>query len=174
METDLDFIFKRRSIRRFQEKEVETEKIETLLKAAMAAPTAMNYQPWEFVVITEKERIEKVKSALTFANSNAPLVICVCGNLKGLKQLVKERFWVQDCSAATENILLAAKALGMGSVWCGVHPISMYVKKISEILELPSGVIPLNALFIGYPAEEKEARTQYKPEKVHFQKFGSK
>jgi nitroreductase len=174
METDLDFIFKRRSIRRFQEKEVETEKIETLLKAAMAAPTAMNYQPWEFVVITEKERIEKVKAALTFAKSNAPLVICVCGNLVGLRQLVKERFWVQDCSAATENILLAATALGMGSVWCGVHPISVYVKRISEILELPSGVIPLNALFIGYPAEEKESRTQYNPEKVHVQKFGAK
>jgi len=174
METDLDFIFKRRSIRRFQEKEVETEKIETLLKAAMAAPTAMNYQPWEFVVITEKQRIEKVKAALTFAKSNAPLVICVCGNLVGLKQLVKERFWVQDCSAATENILLAATALGLGSVWCGVHPISMYVKKVSEILELPSGVIPLNALFIGYPAEEKAARSQYSPEKVHFQKYGAK
>lgn len=174
MKTDLDFIFKRRSIRKFQEKGVEPEKIESLLKAAMAAPTAMNYQPWEFVVITEKERIEKVKSALTFAKSNAPLVICVCGNLINLKQLVKERFWVQDCSAATENILLAATALGMGSVWCGVHPISMYVKKVSEILELPSGVIPLNALFIGYPAEEKEARTQYNPEKVHRQKYGSK
>lgn len=174
METDIDFIFKRRSIRKFQGKDVKSEKIELLLKAAMAAPTAMNYQPWEFVVITEKERIEKVKSALTFANSNAPMVICVCGNLKGLKQLVKERFWVQDCSAATENILLAATALGMGSVWCGVHPISMYVKKVTEILELPSGVIPLNALFIGYPAEEKEVRSQYNPEKVHFQKFGSK
>jgi nitroreductase len=174
METDLDFIFKRRSIRKYQEKDVESEKIELLLKAGMSAPTAMNYQPWEFVVITEIERINKIKSALTFANSNAPLVICVCGNLKGLKQLVKERFWVQDCSAATENILLAATALGLGSVWCGVHPISMYVKKISETLELPSGVIPLNALFIGYPAEEKEARTQYKPEKVHHQKYGSK
>ena len=174
METDLDFIFKRRSVRRFQEKEIEPEKIEMLLKAAMAAPTAMNYQPWEFVVITEKERIEKVKAALTFAKSNAPLVICVCGNLVGLRQLVKERFWVQDCSAATENILLAATALGMGSVWCGVHPISVYVKRISEILELPSGVIPLNALFIGYPAEEKESRTQYNPDKVHVQKFGAK
>jgi nitroreductase len=174
METDLDFIFKRRSIRKYQEKDVESEKIELLLKAAMSAPTAMNFQPWEFVVITEVERINKIKSALTFANSNAPLVICVCGNLKGLNQLVKERFWVQDCTAATENILLAAAALGLGSVWCGVHPINMYVKKVSEIMELPTGVIPLNALFIGYPAEEKEARTQYKPEKVHHQKYGSK
>jgi nitroreductase len=174
METDLDFIFKRRSIRKFQEKDVESEKIELLLKAGMSAPTAMNYQPWEFVVITDVERINKIKSALTFANSNAPLVICVCGNLKGLNKLVKERFWVQDCSAATENILLAAAALGLGSVWCGVHPINMYVKKVLEIMELPTGVIPLNALFIGYPAEEKEPRTQYKPEKVHHQKYGSK
>lgn len=174
MDTALDFIFKRRSIRRFQEKEIGPEKIEMLLKSAMAAPTAMNYQPWEFVVITEKERIEKIKAALTFAKSNAPLVIVVCGNLKGLNRLVKERFWVQDCSAATENLLLAASALGLGSVWCGVHPITMYVKRISEILELPSGVIPLNALFIGYPAEEKDARTQFDPGKVHLQKYLNK
>ncbi len=171
MEQSIKLIFERRSIRKFQDKKIEEEKIELMLKAAMAAPTAMNYQPWEFVVINDETKISQIRSSLTFAKSLAPLVICVCGNVGGVSRLVKDRFWVQDCSAATENMLLAATGLGLGTVWCGVYPITMYVKRISEILQLPTGVIPLNAIFVGYPAEEKEARTQYKAEKVHFNSY---
>ncbi len=170
----LDFIFKRRSIRKFTSQEIEPEKIKLLLQAAMASPTATNSKPWEFVVLTEGKQISEVRSALMFAKFDAPLVVCVCGNTKGVSHLVKERFWVQDCSAATENLLLAATALDLGAVWCGVHPINAHQKCLTKILDLPEGVLPLNAIFIGYPAEEKPPRTQYDPSKVYWQKYGQK
>jgi nitroreductase len=174
MNQTLEFIFKRRSIRKFESKLIEPEKITLMLQAAMAAPTATNSKPWEFVVLTEQKQISEVRSALMFAKFDAPLVVCVCGNTNGVAQLVKERFWVQDCSAATENLLLAVTALDLGAVWCGVHPISAHQKRLTKILNLPPGVLPLNAIFIGYPAEEKPARTQYDPTRVHWQTYGKK
>lgn len=174
MSTYLDLLFSRRSIRKFMPDPVENEKLELILKAAMAAPSAMNMQPWEFIVITEKRKQSQIRNALTFAKMDAPVIICVCGNSKNSRNLVFDRFWVQDCSAATENILLAAVGLGLGAVWCGVHPIGLYIKKISKVLELPEHVKPLNAIFIGYPAENKEPRTQFKPERVHWESFYGK
>lgn len=174
MDTSLNLIFQRRSIRKFLPNPVEHEKIEKLLEAAMAAPSAMNMQSWDFIVITAKEKKLQIRNALTFAKMDAPLIICVCGNSKRSRNLVFDRFWVQDCSAATENLLLAAVGLGLGAVWCGVHPINLYVKNIAKVLELPDHVIPLNVIFVGYPAEVKEPRTQFKPERVHWQSFGSK
>ncbi|MCJ7694039.1 MAG: nitroreductase family protein [Anaerolineaceae bacterium] len=174
MSASVDLIFQRRSIRKFLPDSIEDEKIEMILKAGMAAPSAMNMQPWEFIVITAKEKKSQIRNALPFAKMEAPLIICVCGNSKNSRNLVFDRFWVQDCSAATENILLAVVGLGLGGVWCGVHPIGSYVKKISEILELPDHVKPLNVILIGYPAEKKEPRTQFKPERVHWQSFAGK
>ncbi len=167
----LENIFARRSIRRYQDKPVEKEKFELLLQAAMAAPSAMNFKPWEFVVVTDPIRLDEIRNALTFGNHNAPAAIAVCGNLSFFKNLKVSQFWVQDCSAATENILLAAVELGLGTVWLGVHPIHNYTKRISGILNLPPHVKPLNVIFVGYPAEEKPARTQYSPDRVHWETF---
>lgn len=150
---------------------MEKEKIELLLKAAMAAPSAMNSKPWEFVVVTDSDVLEKIRSALMFGKFNAPAAIAVCGNTSLLKRPMASKFWVQDCSAATQNILLAAIGLGLGTVWCGVHPVHVFTKRISEILALPAYVIPLNIVYLGYPAEEKNPRTQFDQSRVHWDRF---
>lgn len=167
---DIETITARRSIRKYQDRPVEEEKLELLLKAAMAAPSANNRKPWEFVVITEAEKMAEIRSALTFGKYDAPAAIVVCGNTSKLKNLLGE-FWVQDCSAATENILLAAVGLGLGTVWLGVHPIHNFKKRVAKVLNLPGHIEPLNVIYVGYPAEEKPARTQYDPKRVHWNTF---
>lgn len=164
--TDLNFIFSRRSIRRFTTEKVSEDQVKVLLEAAMAAPTAMNLQPWHFVVVDDPSKLADLRKVLPFGKMQAPLAICVCGNLGSIKKLVTERFWVQDCSAATENLLLAGNALGLGAVWCGVHPINRLESSIRSVLNLPESVIPLNVVFVGHPAEEKPARTQYSQAKI--------
>lgn len=171
MEDTLTIIHKRRSIRRFTDQPVEREKLQLLLEAAMAAPSAMNAQPWEFVVITEKGVMDQFRRALMFAKMNAPAAICVLGSSRMQKGKAGDKFWVQDCSAATENILLAASALGLGSVWIGVHPVTIFERQVRSILNLPEGVTPLNLIYIGYPAEEKPARTQYEEKRVQWGPF---
>ena len=170
--TAIDMIYSRRSIRRYEQKNVEKEKLITLLKAAMAAPSAMNLKPWEFIVVTQPEILDEIRSALMFGKFNAPAAIIVCGNTSFFKNPVATKYWVQDCSAATQNILLAAVELGLGTVWCGVHPIHNFSKRISSILDLPDKVKPLNVIYIGYPAEEKPARTQYDPDRVYWESYG--
>lgn len=169
----IDTIYARRSIRQYQAKPVEKEKLTTLLKAAMAAPSAMNIKPWEFVVVTDTEMMDSIRASLMFGKHNAPAAIVVCGNTSFFKHPMASKFWVQDCSAATENILLAAVALGLGTVWLGVHPIHNFKKRISAILGLPKNVDPLNIIYVGYPAEEKKPRTQYDPKRVHWEKYSS-
>ncbi len=169
--TIIDQIMARRSIREYQDKKVEKHKIDQLLKAAMAAPSAMNIKPWEFVVVTNAEVMDEIRSSLMFGKHNAPMAIVVCGNTSFFEHPMASRFWVQDCSAATENILLAAVGLGLGTVWLGVHPIHNFTKRISEILNLPENVKPLNVIYVGYPAEQKPARTQYDPDRVHWEKY---
>jgi nitroreductase len=167
----VDIIFRRRSIRKFTEQPLSEEQIETLLKAAMAAPTAMNAQPWEFIVVTDPEILAKLRGALMYSKMNYTAVICVCGSPRAQKNKAGSRFWEQDCSAATENILLAATALGLGSVWIGVHPVVIFIRQIREILNIPLDVTPLNLIGLGYPAETKEARTQYEEKRVHWQRY---
>ena len=167
----IDVILKRRSIRRFTDQPVEPEKLTLLLEAAMAGPSAMNAQPWEFVVITEKEVMDKFRSGIMFGKMNAPAAICVLGSTRMQKNKAGDKFWVQDCSAATENILLAATALGLGTTWVGIHPVTMYKRQVSDILNLPDGVTPLNLIYLGYPAEEKAARTQYEASRVQWGPF---
>jgi nitroreductase len=168
MDPTLETIFKRRSVRRFKDQPIGRETFELLLKAAMAAPSAMNAQPWEFVVITEKSVMDQFRKSIMFAKMNATAAICVLGSKRMQKNKAGDKFWVQDCSAAVENILLAATALGLGSVWVGVHPVTLFKKQVIDILNLPEGVTPLNLIFLGYPAEEKPARTQYEESRVHW------
>ena len=164
----IDTIFSRRSIRSYTDEQVSEEDVKTLLEAAMAAPSASNRKPWHFIVVTERETLNRLAEAHMYAKmlNDSPLCVTVCGDPS-----VSKRFWVQDCSAATENLLLAATALGLGAVWCGVHPSQERVKDISKILGIMDPVVPLNLIAIGHPAEEKDPRTQYDEGRVHREKW---
>jgi nitroreductase len=165
----LDIIFSRRSIRNYQDRKVDREILVRLLRAAMAAPTAANAQPWEFVVVDEPESLEKLKENLPFGKYNTPSAIVVCGNPSLSNNSAGKMFWVQDCSAAVENIMIAAAGMELGSVWIGIYPVESRVEAIRKVLNMPENVTPLGAIYVGYPAEQKEARTQYDENRVHWQ-----
>ena len=168
----INAIFQRRSIRKFTEQPVEKEKVQLLLQAGMAAPSATNSQPWEFIVVDDADVLKKLKQNLPLARYNSPLCMVVCGSPEiTTKKTAARMFWIQDCSAATENILIAAVGLGLGTVWCGVHPVFIFEGRIRAVLGIPRKVIPLGVIQIGYPAENKEAGTKYKESRVHWQKY---
>jgi len=167
----IDFIFQRRSIRNYSDQTVEPEKIELLLKAAMAAPSAANSQPWEFVVVTENEIMDRLRERLLFGRYNAPVAIAVCGSPKVASNPAGKKFWIQDCSAAIENILIAAVGLGLGTVWIGVYPIEPTERSVRQVLNIPEDVTPLGIIYVGYPAETKEARTRFNERLVHWQQY---
>lgn len=169
----IDTILKRRSIRKYQDRPVEPEKLELLLQAAMAAPSAVNSQPWEFIVVTDPTAMNGLREKLPYGKHNAPAAIVVCGSPLHAKNPAAQLFWVQDCSAALENILVAAVSLGLGTVWIGGHP-TPTAQSIRKALGIPAYVIPLGVVYVGYPAEEKEARTQYEEKKVFWQRYGGK
>ncbi len=167
----LDVFFKRRSVRKFTKEPVSREDLITLLKAGMSGPSGMNAQPWEFVVITDEETLAKIRKNLMFAKMKGTAAICVLGSKRMQTNKAGDKFWEQDCAAATENILLAATAMGLGAVWIGIHPVHVFERQVKSILNLPTGVTPFNLIIIGHPAEEKEARTQYDEKRVHWGVF---
>ena len=160
-------IFARRSIRRYAADPVDEEDVKTLLEAAMAAPSAGNSRPWYLVVVTHRQTLDALAEVHTYGKMlfEAPLCIAVCGDPS------RSGHWVQDCSAATENLLLAAVALGLGAVWLGVHPEADRAAAIREVLRIPENIIPLNLISIGHPAEEKGPRTQYDEARVHRERW---
>ena len=161
-------IYKRRSVRSFLEKEVDDQIIKALLEDAMAAPSACNKQPWEFYIVKNKEKQEEIKTKTMFSKFNSPLLIIVTANTD--LALTKEinDFWIQDCSAAVENILISAVSFGLGTCWCGGYPVEKRTSDIKEILQLPDNIVPLAIIHVGYPDKDIEGRTQYKEEKVHY------
>lgn len=161
-------LLKRRSVRNFTDEAVSESQIEELLHAAMSGPSACNRCPWEFLVITQQEKLEELRSASRFTKMNAPLAIVVCGNLSRALPVQLSAYWIQDCSAATENILLRATDLGLGAVWCGIHPQKRAEKRVQQILDLKDKWIPLNIIWIGHPAENPEARDQYDEKRIHY------
>lgn len=163
-------IFERKSIRRYTKEQVTDEQVKELLKAAMAAPSAANKQPWEFIVIREKATFEKIMEIHPYSKmlSEASVAIVVCSDSG--KELA-EGYGVLDCSAATENILLMAQSLGLGAVWLGVYPRPDRIGDIRGILAIPEEVIPLNVISIGYPAEVRKAESQYKEDRIHYEKW---
>lgn len=160
-------LLKRRSVRKFTQEKVSAEDISTLMHAAMSGPSACNRVPWEFYVVENENKLELLRGAAHYSKIDAPLAIVVCGNLSRSLPAQLAPYWVQDCSAATENILLCASDLGLGSVWCGIHPQKRAEEKVSEALEIPEDQIPLNIIYIGHPAETPEARDQYCDKYVH-------
>ena len=159
-------IFARRSIRKYTREPVSEEDVKTMLEAAMAAPSASNRKPWHFIVVTERQILDNLARAHPYGEMllEAPLCIAVCGDKN-----ISPRYWVQDCSAATENLLLAATALGLGAVWLGIHPREERVNPIRKVLNIPENIAPLNLISIGHPAEKKEPRTQYDETRVHLE-----
>lgn len=167
-------IITRKSVRAYDpNKPIEKDVVEKLLKAAMAAPTAVNKQPWEFVVVDDKEIIAEYaktqKGRVQFAN--AGILVVICGNMEKALEGEAQEYWVQDASAACENMLLAAHAFGLGAVWTGVYPIQKRVEDVSNFFKLPETIIPLCVVPVGYPAEDPAPKDKWVPEKVHWNKW---
>jgi nitroreductase len=165
----LDNILARRSIRAYTPQQVPDDVTEKLLRAGMSAPSANNSQPWEFLVMRdpEKKRAASILGAYWGMLKSAPLGILVMANLKGYKA-TKEEYFMQDCSAATENILLAAHALGLGGVWLGLYPKEDRIRGMRNIYSIPEHIIPFSLISLGYPAETKPPHDGYNANKVHW------
>jgi len=162
----LDVLMTRRSIRAYTDDPVSDGDISILLRAAMAAPSAGNQQPWRFVVVTEHGQLQALSEATPHSRmvASAPLAIVICGDTRAEKH---PGYWVQDCSAAVQNTLVAAHAIGLGAVWVGVHPIAERTENVSRICELPAGIVPLCIVSVGRPAEVKSPADRYEPTFVH-------
>lgn len=169
----LECIMTRASVRQYTDKEISDSVTEKILRAGMAAPTARNSQPWEFVVITEQPLRDSLNAALPYAKmlESAKLAIVVCGNMdKALEGDARDN-WILDCSAASENMLLAAHALGVGGVWCGVYPSKERAEGITRALNLPANLIPLNVLSFGYPEKKPAVKDKWDTTKIHYNNF---
>lgn len=169
----LEAIMSRRSVRQFLPEPVSEELLEKILKAAMRAPSANNQQPWWYLVVRDRSRLEAITKFHPYAQMcrQAPLVVFVCGDPNLEKS---PGYWIQDCSAATENLLLAAHALGLGAVWCGMYPREERVTKARELFGIPDHVIPLALVVMGYPAKKIDAQDTYKKERVFLDRWGSR
>lgn len=166
----LDNIATRISVRDYEARPVEKEKIEKMLRAAMAAPTAMNKQPWHFVVVDQRNVLDALAGTNPYAKmlKKAPLAIVVCGNTDKMIEGGGRDFWIQDASAATENLLLAAHAMGLGAVWTGAYPSEERCISISKVLSLSDNLIPLNMIVVGYPAEQPQPKQKFKEENISY------
>lgn len=168
----LENIHNRKSVRQYTSEPVSQEHIETMLKAAMAAPTAVNYQPWRFVVVTDRAQLDEMAELLPYAKmlKQAPLAIVVCGETVWMGGN-ENPYWQQDCAAATQNLLLAAEALGLGAVWTGVYPNETLYPKLHDFLNMPPEVQPFCAIPIGHPAGDDKPKDKWKPENIHYGKW---
>lgn len=166
-----EVISRRRSIRKYRQGEIEDDKIEAILRCAMYAPSAINEQPWHFIAVKDKDSLRDLSEILAYGKmlSEAAAAIVICADKKLCK--TNEDFWVQDCSAATQNILLAATAMGIGSVWLGVYPNEDRVKAISDYFGIPENIAPFNIISLGYPQDEesfKELPERFKKDRIHY------
>ena len=166
-------IHQRKSVRHFTNKEVTKEQLEAIVRAGMAAPTAINSQPWQFLVVTDKDLKDKYAEGNGQADmiKSCQALIVVCGDMT-IGNERSRRYWDQDCSAATENILLAVESLGLGAVWTGVYPVEERIKTVKERFELPENIIPLCVILVGYPdGYIDKPKDKWKPERLHWNKY---
>ena len=163
-------IFNRRSIRKFTDAPVTEAQVRRILEAAMMAPSAGNAQPWQFVVVRDRELLGRIKGINPYAGmaGEAPMGILVCGDLSLEKY---EGFWVQDCSAAVQNLLLAVHAEGLGAVWTGIHPLEDRVAGFRELFGLPEHVVPLAFIPVGEPGHQPKSQSRFKAERVHMERW---
>ncbi len=166
----MEGILTRRSIRRFTGEVISQERLETILRAGFAAPSAHNSRPCHFVVLKDKTTLEKITTFHPYAKMlpQAGCGIVVCGNNEAQKL---EGFMVADCAAAIENMLLAANGLGLGSVWCGLHPVAELTEGMKELLNLPENITPVGLVVVGHTDEKKGSWNRYDEEKIHHDKW---
>lgn len=170
-------ILTRTSIRKFQQRPVEREKLMALLQAGMAAPTARDLRPWHFVVLSDTADIHKYASTMRRHGdmiAQTPLVIYLCGDTTRMSEGDARGFWVEDVSCAAENMLLAAHAMGLGAVWTSVYPEMRKVNGVAKALHLPGNLIPFNCMLFGYPAENPEPRQKWDDQKITWWKADNK
>ncbi|MCR4412373.1 MAG: nitroreductase family protein [Thermoguttaceae bacterium] len=162
----LEALHTRRSIRQYQDRPVPAELIDRLLRAAMAAPSARNAQPWHFVVLDDRTLLDAIPEFAPNAPMvrGAPAAILVCAELR---LELSPGYWPVDCAAATENLLLAAHGLGLGAVWCGIYPREERMAGFRRLLDLPKGIEPHSLVVLGYPAEHPPSQDRYRPDRVH-------
>lgn len=172
-------ILTRVSNRRFTDEPVSEELIETLLHAGMAAPSAMDYDPWHFVIVQDVELKRELKASLPYVkmmNDNSTGIV-VCGDITLYERISKIEgedntlYWVQDCSAASQNILLAAHSLGLAAVWTGIFPLQSRIDKLQRLLALPKHIVPLNLIIVGHPAAVATPKNKWDESKVHHEKY---
>ncbi len=171
----LDVIYTRRSIRRFDDRPVEASRIHEILRAGMSGPCCVNAREWEFIVVTDHDKL----CSMADANGSpaqllkkAPAAIMVCANLDRAFRNAPE-YWITDCAIAAQNICLAAHALGIGAVWLGTYPQMERVKKQAELFSLPENIVPHSIIALGYPKKNEKfpVRDQYEEDKAHFEKW---
>lgn len=165
----VEAILSRRSIRRYQAESLADDTLETLLRAGMAAPSARNLQPWEFIVVTRRQTLGRMAAVIPYGKMlpQAAVAILICGNTRRSMDESQPLYWVLDCAAAAENILLAAHGLGLGGVWLGVFPRRERMHGMTEVFRLPAHIIPHSVMCLGWPAEEGVIKDKYDPGKVH-------
>ena len=175
METNetIKTILNRKSVRSYAKRPVEQEKIDTLLRAAMAAPTAVNKQPWAFIVIDSPQVLHTLSASLPYAKmaAEAPLAIVICGDLTKTLRGEYDPYWALDCSAASENLLLATESMGLGAVWTAVYPEKDRMDCVRKALSLPEYIVPFNLIPIGYPMHPEESKDKYKEENIHYNQW---
>jgi nitroreductase len=166
----IQVMLSRRSIRRYTQQPVTDEVIDELLKAAMSAPSAHNQQPWQFIVIRDRQILNEIPKFHPYAQmlKSAPLAILVCGDEKALSA---PDYWPQDCAAATQNILLAAHSLGLGAVWLGVYPSQSRRQELKKLCALPDPITPFALVSIGHPTEGKPPANRYDAARVHYDRW---
>ena len=156
----MDILFKRRSIRKYADKEIPGDTLVDIIKGGMAAPSAGNEQPWSFIIINKRELLDAIQTVHPYSSmlSSAPTAILVCGDPS---MAIHKGFWPQDCAAATENILIAATAKGIGTVWLGVYPLEERISGLQKLLHIPAHIIPFSLIPMGFPLEEKKPKTKF-------------
>ncbi|HON45624.1 MAG: nitroreductase family protein [Planctomycetes bacterium] len=168
-------IFTRKSVRAYTDQPIEKEILVQLLKAGMAAPTACNSQPWSFVVITEKETLTAISQGMQYwqmlPTAAASIIVCGVPSKSMALPGVGREYWIQDCSAALQNIMLEAESHKIGSVWLGCYPNQERVDHIRKVLDIPKDIIPFGVISLGYPLKEEKAKDKFKEENIHWEKW---
>lgn len=172
-QTTMETIFSRKSVRSYTQQEVSAEQVERLLRAAMAAPSGINLQPWRFVVVREKSTKEILAGPRNKMIIEAPVAIVICGETTWERQgeRVPNGNWTADCAAATQNLLLAAESMGLGAVWTACYPYEDRMTPAREVLGLPDDVMPYCVVPVGYPAGETAPKDKWKPENIHYERW---
>lgn len=166
----IENIMTRTSVRAYTDRAIDSLQIDTLLRAAMAAPTAGNKQPWRFVVIDRRADLDSIAARFSTMKmaSGAAAAIIVCGDVTATYDGDGRDYWIEDSSAAAENLLLAAHAMGLGAVWCGIYPMPDRVERFSAMLRLPGEIVPMACICLGYPVAPQQPKDKWKPEYVRY------